>query len=536
MVAAIPDTPPALIEAGGRIGDPGEVIIMSRIAASAVALALGLAAASSPAALAGPQDNTLRWASDTEPANIDVYYNSAREGVILGAHIWDTLVFRDSATGEYKMHLAESVRMVDATTVEVKMRPGIKAHDGEPVTAKDVAEMLAQLMRPDSRVVARNRIDWLKGATVVDELTVRLHLVGAFGPVMEYLAQQLAIYPSDYYARVGPEGMSRQPNGTGPYRAVEVSSGRQIVLERNPNYIHAARQQPSINRLVFRRIPEKNTQLAELMTGGLDWIWRVPVDSARQLRGRRGFRVVPADTVRFHYLAFDAAGRTGRDNNPMTNLKVRQAIAHAIDRQSMIRNLVGEGSTLIHASCHPSQFGCTQEGVTRYDYNPQRARQLLAEAGYPNGFEVTLDAYRERPWAEAIIGYLRAVGVRANLQWVQYDAFQKRQRGDQQRLGFASWGSTSLYDTAASTSVFFRMSADDMARDPEVARQLGIGDTVSDPERRKAAYAAALRRISEQAYWLPLFTFPLTYAFNDRLDFTPTPDELPRFETARWRQ
>jgi len=210
-------------------------------------------------AAAGPQDNSLRWASDTEPANIDIYYNTAREGVVLSAHIWDTLLYRDPQTQQYRPHMAESWRMVDDTTVEVKLRPGIVAHDGEPITAKDVVDLLTFLKRPESRVVALNRINWLRGATQVDELTFRLHLTGAFGPVQEYLAQQLIIYPSDYYLRVGPEGMSRQPNGSGPFRAVEVAPGRQIVLERNRNYIQGARQQPSIDRLVFRRIPERNT-------------------------------------------------------------------------------------------------------------------------------------------------------------------------------------------------------------------------------------------------------------------------------------
>ncbi|WP_426959035.1 ABC transporter substrate-binding protein [Muricoccus radiodurans] len=504
---------------------------ISRALASA-AILFGLAA---PDAGAGPADNTLRWASDSEPANIIPYQNTVREGVVMGYLIWDAPTYRDPATGEYRPHLAESVRAIDDTTIELRIREGIVAHNGEVVDAQDVADTVNIMLDPANRIVNFQRITWLSGAEVVDSRTVRLKMREPYGPWQEYLTN-VVIMPSDYLKRVGLEGMAREPVGTGPYRVTELAPGRQTTLQRFDRYFGGAKGQPAIDRLIFRRIPEANTRMAELLTGGLDWIWRVQPDQARNLRSRRNLTITSGETVRIVYMSMDAGGRTGRENNPMTDLRVRRAISHAIDRPGIVRNLVGEGSSVLHTPCHPEQFGCTQEGITRYEYDPARARALLAEAGYPNGFDVSIQAYRDRPWVEAVIGQLRAVGIRARLDWVQADTFSSDVRDGKVRLNLGAWGSTSLYDVAAITSYFFSDTPNDMARDPEVAALLRRGDRSLDADTRREAYTAAIRRVTDQAYWLPLWTFPLTYAFNAQLEFQPSADEVPRFFLARWRR
>jgi peptide/nickel transport system substrate-binding protein len=478
--------------------------------------------------------NTIRWFSDTEPAHMTPYFNSTREGVIFGFHVWDAPLYRNTTTGAYEPHLAESVRIVDDTTIELKMRQGVRAHNGDIVDARDVVATVEYALNPENQVTNLGRTRWLAGAELVDNNTVRLRLHQAFGPWQEYLTTLLVI-PRASLA-TGRDGMGRNPIGTGPYRVTEVSPGRQIVFERFADYFGGAKGQAEVERLVFRRVPEQNTRMAELLTGGVDWIWRVPPDQARNLQRRRGVTVVSGGTVRFHYLQMDSAGRTGTENNPFRDLRVRQAMNHAIDRAGIVRNLVGDGSVVLNTPCHPDQFGCVQEGMTQYAYDPERARALLAEAGYPDGFTVDMAAYRERPWAEAIIGNLRAVGIRANLNWQQYDSFQRSVRDGTVRLNFGSWGSTSLFDVANSTSYFFRGSPDDTNRDPQVVELLTTGDNSTDPAVRFAAYTEAMQRITAQAYWVPLWTFPLTYAHAAQLYFEPAADEVPRFYKARWNR
>ena len=427
------------------------------------------------------------------------------------------------------------MRLVDNQTIEIRMREGIVAHNGDTVDARDVHATVQYMTNQANRIVGIGRVSWLTGSELVDNRTVRIRMRPSFGPWQEYLTS-LLIIPRATLTGTGGDELGRTPIGTGPFRVAEVAPGRHIIMERFDRYFGGAKGQAQIDRLVFRRVPEQNTRVAELLTGGIDWIWRVPPDQARNLQRRRNVTVVSGGTIRFHYLQMDSAGRSGAEGNPFRDIRVRQAMNHAIDRAGIVRNLVGEGSEILHTPCHPQQFGCTQEGVTQYAYDPERARALLAEAGYPNGFEVEMAAYRERPWGEAIIGNLRAVGIRVNLAWAQYDAYQTRVRSGQVRLAYGSWGSTSLYDAAASTSYFFRGSPDDLNRDEQVMAALARGDGSTDPAVRRGAYAEAMRRIADQAFWVPLWTFPLTYAHHPQLEFTPAADEVPRFYNARWRR
>src|SRR5205814_2109526 len=177
---------------------------------------------------------------------------------------------------------------------------------------------------------------------------------------------------------------------------------------------------------------------AELLSGGLDMIWNVAIDQAKQLRAVPNLQVVSSDTLRVAFLHLDASEKTVAP--PLRDIRVRKAIMHAIDRGSMLKSLVPEGATLVHVFCHPAQFGCTDEGAPRYAYDPAKARQLLAEAGLPNGFEIDLYAYRDRAHIEAIIGYLRAVGIRANLRFMQLPALQQAHRAGRVAMDHQTWG------------------------------------------------------------------------------------------------
>lgn len=268
------------------------------------------------------------------------------------------------------------------------------------------------------------------------------------------------------------------------------------------------------------------------MTGGVEWAWRIGKDEAEGLRGMPNLTVEDAETMRIGYLTMNAAGTGGA--SPFADRKVRQAIYHAINRQEIIDNLVPPGARLIPSACYPDQFGCEQD-VAAYDYDPEKAKALLAEAGYPDGFEFTFDVYRDRPYAEAIVGDLSKVGITANMNYAKYATVRDALRSGNSQMAFLTWGSNSIGDVSASTSNFFKGGPDDTYQDAEVAAWLEEGDTSVDPEVRKAAYSKALKKIAEEAYWVPLWTYPYTYAFSQELDFTPTSDEIPHFALTGWK-
>jgi peptide/nickel transport system substrate-binding protein len=500
-----------------------------RLLMSSVALAVTMTCGE---AMADKASDTLKTAFTKELESVDSYFNSAREGVILQRTIWDGLIYLNQATGEYEGNLATSWEWVDDTTLEFELREGVTFHNGEEFDADDVVYTVNFVADPANGVVTQRNVNWMKEAIKVDKYTVRIITKGPFPAALEYLAGPVSIYPNEYYAKVGPEGMALKPVGTGPYQVESVEPGKHFVLKKFDGYHDGPKGKAMIGTVDIRTIPDVNTQLAELFSGGLDFIWGVPSDQAEKLAATERFNVVNESTMRVGYLELDAAGRSGADN-PITKLAVRQAINHAIDRQAIVENLLKGKSKVVNAACFPSQFGCEQNVVT-YEYDPEKAKALLAEAGYPDGFAVDLYAYRDRQYAEAMLAYLAEVGITANLKYLQYSALRDLRRNGETSMSFQSWGSYSVNDVSAITSEFFKHGTEDFARDDEVKAWLDTADASIDPAVRKENYSKALKKIADQAYWVPLFSYNSNYVFSKDLEYTPTSDEVVRFFHARW--
>jgi peptide/nickel transport system substrate-binding protein len=496
-----------------------------------VLLALALLGAS--AAQAGKNDDTLRIGWDRELENLDVYYNNSREAIIVSYHIGDSLLDRNPETNQYVPALATAWKWIDPLILELEIRKGVVAHNGETVDAEDVVYTLNFVSDPANGIKLQRNVEWIKRAEKVDQHRVRIHLKKPAPAALEYLSGPVVIYPREYHKTVGLKGMAVKPVATGPYRVAAVSPGREVTLERHDRYYEGSpKGKPAIKRIVIRTIPEANTQLAELMTGGIDWIWKVPPDQVDKLGKLRGISVVNGETMRIGFLGFDATGRTGK--TPFTDLRVRRAIGHAVNRQAMVDNLLKGASKVIHSACFPTQFGCTDD-VMKYEYDPAKAKRLLAEAGFAAGFETELYAYQDRNFAEAILGDLARVGIRANLRFLQLAAYNEKRDASGTPMLFGTWGSYSINDSSAGPSRWFKHDKADYALDPEVKQWLETADTSVDPAVRKDHYAKALKRIAEQAYWVPLFSYNLNYAFSSGLDFKPDPDEVTRFYRARWK-
>ncbi|MBL8808049.1 MAG: ABC transporter substrate-binding protein [Rhodospirillales bacterium] len=502
--------------------------------AGAAALALFAAFALSAPAEAAKRDNSLRFAYDQVPENVDPYFNNVRIGVIIGQHVWDTLIYRDPKTNEYKGQLATAWRWTNDKTLEVDLRQGIKFHNGEEFDADDVVYTLNFVSDPANKSVTQQNVNWIAKAEKLEKYKVRINLKRTFPAAIEYLAGPIAIHPNEYYTKVGPKGMNEKPVGTGPYRVVEHVPGKHLRLERNPDYFKASpKPQPTIAKVDIRFIPDRQTQVAEMLSGGLDFIMNVAPDQAAQMKAVPNLAVMSGETMRIVFLQMASSEKT--PVAAFRDARVRKAINHAIDRQAMVKNLVGEGARVLNTVCFPSQFGCTDEGATVYPYDPAKAKSLLAEAGLAGGFDVDLYSYRERNQAEAMVGYLRAVGIRANLRFLQYAAFRDQLRGGTAAFAHQTWGSFSVNDVSASTPVFFKFEDDDVTRDAEVRDLLEKGDGSVDPAARKAAYREALAKIAERAYTVPLYSLTTFYVMANELAFTAYPDELPRFWETRWK-
>jgi peptide/nickel transport system substrate-binding protein len=378
---------------------------------------------------------------------------------------------------------------------------------------------------------------WIDKAEKTGDWTVRIKMKRPTPAALEYLAMVTPIHPKAYREKVGPEEFAKKPVGAGPYKIVKNEQGKEVWFERFDDYWKdSPKGKPAIKNLQVRFVPDNATAMTELLAQRADWIWNINPDQIDSVNKMPNLQSVRQESMRIGYLSIDAAGRSGKDN-PLTNQKVRQAIWHAIDRQAIADKLVGGGSRVPIAPCFPTQFGCDADAAVKYPYDPAKAKALLAEAGFPNGFETEFVTYvTTTSWSAAQQNYLAAVGIKAKITQLQVAAaIQKAWRGENP-LYHGSWGSYSVNDVSAIFPVMYGAGGNDnYSRDPELEKLVADGGATSDPVARKKAYSAAIKLMTEKAYWLPLFTYVNPYAFTKTLSFKTYPDELPRFYFAKWQ-
>jgi peptide/nickel transport system substrate-binding protein len=494
----------------------------------------GLAAIAAQPARADKAADTLRISWRDAIPDLDPYRNQIRTGFVVAHHVWDCLIDREPRTLELQPLLATDWRREDETTLAFRLREGVRFHDGSPFSADDVVYTV-NAARAADWVAAPGLLAWLAGAEAVDPTHVRLRLHQPFPAALEYLAMALPILPRGYRERVGPTGFSRAPIGTGPYRIVPGEDASRLRMEKFEEYFPGGpKSRAMIGTIAISTVADADAEFADLLADRADWIWQVGPDMFDAASHQPGLATQRAESMRIGYLSMDAAGRSGADN-PLTQLKVRQAICHAIDRAALLRRLAGVATRIAEAPCFPTQVGCDSAAAERYPYDPARARALLAEAGFPQGFETDLVSYVLAEDGVAIRGALQAVGITARLAQVPTSEGRARAAGGQAPLFLGSWGSFSINDVAAILPQFFTGGPQDYARSPALSELIQRAGVTGDADQRRALYTDAIRMITGQAYWLPLHTYATTYCMARGLNFRAFPDELPRFYLANWK-
>ena len=483
---------------------------------------------------ASKSDDTLTVAFERTMLTYDTYATSERLALIL-AHNWgDTLIYREPISGELVPHLATAWRFTDDTTLELDLRTDVTFHNGEAFGPDDVKATLEYITSSADLPGART-LQWVASVEVVDEDTVRIFMDAVTPTALETLALVATIYSAGYLAEEGAEAMGSQPIGTGPYRFV--SAGDNVVrFERFEDYFGGAKGQPAIANLVIRTLPEETSRIAALLTGEIE-IARsgsISPDQAVTLSNRA--RVEAADILRVWYLQMDALGTSGTD--VFADVRVRRAVNYAINKDEIVDVLLQGYGTVIDVPCNPSQFGCDPEAATSYEYDPERARELLAEAGYPDGFNVDLFGYRDEQVAQAIQGYLAEVGIETDLQWFggQYDVVSQRQAAGELPMFFGSWGSSSIYDASAILDIFFASDGTYNYNESESLDQtLQEALQTVDVDERLSLYTSAIEEITEEAYWAPLYAGRVIAGVSNELEWQPSNDEIERYYLAEWR-
>jgi peptide/nickel transport system substrate-binding protein len=505
---------------------------MRKVVGSAV-LTTALAAAALPAAGQKSAD-TLRVTYPDSLPDVTPYYNQQRLGVVIGHHVWDSLVYRDPETFQLKPLLAESYKWADERTLEFTLRPNVTFHNGDRLTADDVVYTINSILT-DKQVSTPSNYAFFDHATKLDDTHVRVQLKSVFPAALEFMAMTLFIMPKMYREKLGPQEYSQHPIAAGPYKITRLNTAAEVDMERYDGYyVDSPKGKPAIGKIIIRMVPDSATAMAELLGGRTDWIWKFSPDQFDAVARTPNLQATRSESMRVEYLGMDAAGRTGADN-PLTKDKVRQAVAYAVDRATMAKQLVQGGSRAIDTPCYPTQFGCDAGAAVHYPYNPAKAKQLLAEAGYPNGFDTELVTFDPPQWGAAVQGYLKAVGINARIVQLQVPAMVKRSLAGQNPMELGSSGSYSVNDVSAIMPGFFTFTNNDYTRDPEIKKLVEDGGAAVDPDLRRKAYSAAIKLITEKASWVPMFTQTVTYGYSKQLNFRAYPDELPRFFLCSWK-
>ena len=495
-------------------------------------------------ATAGKQDNTLNVAFWREVVTLDGHYSNLRENDILGLLVDDALFYVDHESLKPVPLLAKSYKQVNDKTIDIEIHPEAKFHDGSKVTPQDVAYSLNTLVNPKSGNSYTLRVGlWLDKTEVLGPATVRLHMKSPYAMALWDLCYYVKIRKNNIYDDPSKPGefidtaQAMSVNGTGPYRVVEFRPGQRIVLERFNNYRKdSPKGVPAIAKIVIRIIPDFSTQAAEMMAGGINWSYQVPEEIADDVAKSGRGKHISGPSMRVGYIVLDAAGKAQVKDHPLLKLQVRRALNHAIDRESIVKNIVKGNSKPLFAACNPMQFGCDQSVVTTYEYNPQKAKALLAEAGYPNGFSLELWGARDKPVLEAITHFWEQIGVKTTLRYVKAPTVTKAYREGQAMAYYGSKGSFSIPDAGAvMTEMFAGNSSEAFHGDKEVADLVIATINTIDLKAREVQFRKLVQRVSEQAYWVPTYVYSEEYMASSDIEFPVWPDGMQRLFQVRWK-
>src|SRR2546426_3328533 len=280
------------------------------------------------------RDETVIYALQSDVQNWDPPNSVLRESIILGYNVFDHLAARDLKTGKVGPSLALSWKTLDDTTWEVKLRGGVKFHDGTPFSARDVKATFERVLNPENKLTARGNHAKIKSVEVVDDLTVRFHTDGPYPVFVERLTA-LVMQSEKVMKDKGHEWMQENPVGTGPYKLVRWQKKQEHLLQRNDDYWGP---KPAFKYARVRIIPEQATQIAELISGGVDVIKAVPPDQMDVINKSGQARTTTSPILRTAFLQLDQAGRSGA--NPFQDRRVRLAANLAVDIDSIIKHVL----------------------------------------------------------------------------------------------------------------------------------------------------------------------------------------------------
>ncbi|GAA5236008.1 ABC transporter substrate-binding protein [Verticiella sediminum] len=440
---------------------------------------------------------------------------------------WEPLVARD-ADDQLQPALAERWEMLSPTHWRFHLRKDVKWHDGTPFTAADVKYTIDYVTDPKTVYVRKGRIEGVVSTEVVDDDTVDIFTESPAPLLLRGLAD-IAIEQKAISEQLGAAEAQRKPVGTGPWKFDTLVPNEYYDLVANEDYWGGA---PAMKKLRIRGISEGATRVSSLIAGETHVIEEVPVDLLPSLQRRRGIEIDAVESSVSLVLTFDTREK------PFDDKRVRQAVDYAIDKELLLKQMLGGyGSVLDGQLVTRNTFGHNPDIEAR-PYDPAKARELLAQAGYPQGFTTEIKTMSGRylsdiDIANAAAGMMSEVGVKTtvnNLEagvWSQLD--RAREQGPIYQIGWFSVGdadfSTVWYTEASKRNYWTSAEFDQLWKDGR--------STLDDAERLKA-YHRMMQIMYDEVPSIFLFGLPRISARSAAVQgWTPARDSLLRLARVR---
>jgi ABC-type transport system substrate-binding protein len=453
------------------------------------------------ATAAGPQrGGTLTFGVYRPIPNLAYYQAYDASNNLTAVAIWDT-VLRFNEKGQVIPGLAESWEVKEGNTIILHLRDGVKFHDGTTMDAQDVVASLELARNPDAKSPMAWMLDPIQSLEAVDARTVRIK-TGAVIDVLNALATPVAgVSSTEAIAKYGI-GLGEHPIGAGPFKLERWDRGSQVILTRFDDYWEKGK--PYLDRIVFKIIIEEFTRLSSLRSGDLDIVYNLSFSNVEQLESKKEFATNIFGTYIVYYLALDMKKK------PFSDVRVRQALNYAIDREAITKAVTRGYASPAITDIAPEMAGSLKGIRKPYPYDPGKAKELLAQAGYPNGFSMKLLVGSNSPDAETGVvlqEYYKKVGV--NVQLVSEEAstlWNHLQAGNYEDAAMSFWYPD--FPDAAGTLVPFCYSTNtppdgccnfSYYANPEVDRLLDAASAETDLQERARLFQEVNKIIYDDA-------------------------------------
>ncbi|MCP8939684.1 ABC transporter substrate-binding protein [Alsobacter sp. SYSU M60028] len=490
-----------------------------------VMYALLAAALASPLPASAQGKDALVVDLPNDAATLDPHVQWDTDSYTIYRNIFDNLVTRDPS-GKIVPQIATAWRYTNDTTIEFDIRSGVTFHDGSPLTPADVAFSINRIINPAFKSPQLSQFDQIVSAEARGDKVVMTTKT----PYPALMAQlvKLSIVPKAVVEKVGDQSFNQNPVGSGPYRLAAWQKGVQTALEANDRYWGG---KPPFKSVTFRVVPDVATRVADLRTGRADIVRQLGPDEATALKSESQLQVLAGPTERIGYMFINA------QSGPTADVRVRRAIAQAIDQKAIIEALLQGYGDPVNIVLTPANFGYVSD-VPGYEFNLAKAKALVKEAG-AEGASLTFltsPAY-DRRVVEALQQMVQEIGLKVEIVALDHPTFLRRRQGRPDEAGSLSLGRWSCACQDADGVIFplFRTgSIWAKYSNPAFDDAVDNARKILDEKQRLAFYRKAFEILREDVPGIGIYQDYAIYGARKELQWKPTPNEAFFIMDMKW--